>query len=1069
MTHKTNYTKKLAAWLHDPAEKQLVLMRDPVGHEGGTIVEVGKAIGLPTRPAMHKKNGQWVELNYDKLKQDKSVHVADCLAAAADRPNWPRGDDAKRYPKFESVHFTKEPELIHPLSGECLKLGPLNLDIGVDSIKAVSQSHFESLIQDDDEKAGEELRKTFLAFWRFGPEAGKDADQLGALWNMLPADSRTPDHSIWSHVDTVSAIHTALEGDETGPDQPALLVMSFGPVQSFIGQARSTSDLWAGSHLLSSLVWEAMKPIISHLGPDCMVFPALRGVPVVDQWLMQRDVGGDAFVQLFENIDSELLADRTDTNPLFAASLPNKFMAIIPSRQSVSLAEHALAAIKNAVKAWAREAAKLAFETAGVPMTDATHAQIHQQLLGFPEAYWAAATWPVNGADPTDTDALMNGYKDVSAAAKQLHAALDQIHPDLKTQGVFQDATWKVLTKELKLDGVQFWAPNTGILYPAVYELAERSLGAAKATRPFAPLLEEGHRCTLTGEAEWLTHDRALLGLNRKDRNDGEKQSVWGRLAQKKKSWVKPGEHLGAIATLKRLWPTLFAERISDLTGGTVRRFVVSTHALALSTTLEKLADPNQPLTTAQRSALQALAATAADYDNVTLPKALMRTLYQRGKLSETEQMTLRKLPDMLENPPDDAAQAQHLNSTIRQLLGDSRPETYYALILMDGDRMGGWLAGNEDEYKLRYRETWHSSVLAEMQNLEMREKHQKEQTTALRQYLDTKRPVSPGRHGAISQALNDFSTHLARHVVEDCCKGKLLYAGGDDVLALVAVDDLFDCMQLLRLAYSGIAPSDAMQLGERIGTLQPGGSAKQRKLLLDKGFGLLPGRRLTDDHFAPSRLMTLMGHKATASMGAVVAHHSAPLGMVLRELRAAESRAKNTPRGKNGKGEDINRDAFCLRVLKRGGGEVNVTSPWWPVNTTTQQPDTAQSALALMKQLAEQLALTDFSRGAIYKAQLWFEGLTDDAKDAKSAVWRAQMTSSLAYQFKRQKGSAELARQVVDFVCDVMQPARPKTAIENFLVTSEFFAREARSFKDKAMQIKREANSPNPSEEATA
>ena len=1037
MTHKTDYTKKLAAWLHDPAEKQLVLMRDREGHEGGTSRRLLHALEISSRL-------------FDKR--------ADHLAAAADRPNWPRGDDAKRYPKFEAVHFTREPELIHPLSGECLKLGPLNLDIGVDNIKAVSQSHFEGLIQDDDEKSGEELRKTFLAFWRFGPEVGKDADQLGVLWNMLPADSRTPDHSIWSHVDTVSAIHTALAGDETGPDQPALLVMSFGPVQGFIGQARSTSDLWAGSHLLSSLVWEAMKPIVSHLGPDCMVFPGLRGVPVVDRWLMQRDVGGDAFVQLFENIDSELLADRTDTNPLFAASLPNKFMAIVPSKQAAALAEHAVAAIKNAAKTWAREAARLAFEAAGVPMTDATHAQIAQQLAGFPEAYWAVATWPVNGADPADAEAFMNGYKDVSAAAKQLHTALDQIHPDLKTQGVFQEATWKVLTKELKLDGLQFWAPNTGILYPAVYELAERSLGAAKATRPFAPLLEEGHRCTLTGEAEWLTHDRALLGLNRKDRNSGDTQSVWAKLARNKKSWVKPGEHLGAIATLKRLWPTMFAERISDLTGGTVRRFVVSTHALALSTTLEKLADPAQPLTTDQRSALQVLAATAADYDNVTLPKALLRTLYQRGQLSEAEQMTLRKLPDMLENPPDDATQAQHLERTIRQLLGDSRPETYYALILMDGDRMGGWLAGNEDDYKLCYRETWHSSVLAEMQNLETREKHQKEQGDAVRRYLDTKRPVSPGRHGAISQALNDFSTHLARHVVEDCCKGKLLYAGGDDVLALVAVDDLFDCMQLLRLAYSGIAPSDAMRLSDRIGTLQPGGSGRQRKLLLNKGFGLLSGR-----------LMTLMGVKATASMGAVVAHHSAPLGMVLRELRAAESRAKNTPRGKNGKGEDTNRDAFCLRVLKRGGGEVNVTSPWWPVNATTQQPDTSQSALALMKQLAEQLALTDFSRGAIYKAQLWFEGLTDDAQDAKSAVWRAQISTSLAYQFKRQKGSAELARQVVDFVCDVMHPAHPKTAIENFLVTSEFFAREARSFQDIARQTKRDDQTPNPSEEAIA
>jgi CRISPR-associated protein Cmr2 len=983
----TDYTKKLAAWLHDPAEKQLVLMRDREGHENGTSRRLREALEISSK-------------EFDKR--------ADWLASAADRPSWPRGDDAARYPQFEAVKFTREAELIHPLSGARLKPGSLDLDVGVDQIKALSQAHFESLIQGDDD------RKTFLAYWRFGPEAGRDAAELGVLWPMLPADSRVPDHSIWAHVDTVSAIHTAIAGDENGQDKPALLVMSFGPVQGFIGQARSTSDLWAGSHLLSSLVWEAMKPIVSHLGPDVMVFPALRGVPVVDQWLMEKEVGGDAFVKLFEGIDSELLSERSDNNPLFAASLPNKFMAIVPSRQASVLAERAIAAVRHAAKTWTLDAAQRAFDAAGVRLNEVTRAQINAQLLGFPEAYWAAAEWPMDG----------DGCRDVGAASTRLRAALDTIHPELKKQGVFQDSVWKVLTRELKLEGLKFWEPNTGILYPAVYELAERALGAAKATRPFDTFLEEGHRCTLTGESEWLTDDRSLLGLNRKER---DARSIWSKLAKVKKSWVKPGEHLGAMATLKRLWPTVFSERVAQLTGGDVRRFVVSTHALALSTSLEKLADSSLStgLTTDQQSALLALASPASEYDAVTLPKSLMRKLH---RLPQAQQDILRKLPAMLESNQDDMEGGYHLDGHLNRLFGDCRPETYYALILMDGDRMGGWLAGNEDEYKLAYRDTWHSKVLAEMDKHERRD-------AQLKAYLDTKRPVSPARHGAISQALNDFSTRLARHVVEDCCKGKLLYAGGDDVLALVAVDDLFDCMQLLRLAYSGIAPHDNMSLGERIGALRSGGTRSQHKLLLDKGFGLLDGR-----------LMTLMGHKATASMGAVVAHHSAPLGMVLRELRAAEGRAKNTVR-KNGQGKDSDRDAFCLRVLKRGGGEVNVTSPWWPVQTD-QQPDTSKSALALMKLLATKLALTDFSRGAIYRAQLWFEGLTDNAQDCKNPLWKAQMAQSLAVQFYRQKGDAAVAHQIVDFICDVMRPERPKAAIENFLVTSEFFAREARAFR---------------------
>jgi CRISPR-associated protein Cmr2 len=982
MTAMTHYAKKLAAWLHDPAEKQLVLMRDPEGHEGGTSRRLRQALGIAAAA-------------FDQR--------ADHLAAAADRPNWPRGEDAGRYPQFESVRFSREAELIHPLSGESLKLPKLGLDISVDEIKAVSQAHFESLIQADDP----DLRKTFLAFWRFGPEAGQHATELGVLWPMLPADSRTPDHSIWAHNDTVSAIHTALAGDEQGPDQPALLVMSFGPVQGFISQSRSTSDLWAGSHLLSSLVWEAMRPIVSHLGPDAVVFPALRGVPVVDAWLM--DEGGDAFVNLFDGIESDLLADRSDTNPLFAASLPNKFMAIVPARQAAALAEKATFAIRQAARRWATEAAERAFSAAGMVLTEVTRQQIEDQLRGFPEASWAAATWPIVG----------NDCPDLRSASVQLHHALDSIHPQLKKHGIFDDSIWKVLTRELQLDGLRFWQPNTGILYPAVYELAERTLAASKATKHFGPLLQEGHRCTLTGEAEWLTHDRSLLGLNRRDRDS---RSVWGKLAQAKKSWVKPGEHLSAIATLKRLWPVLFAEQVSRYTGGQVRRFVVSTHALALSTTLDKLA---QGMDTEQQAALQVLASPASAFDPVTLPKSLMTALH---KLPTTQQDTLKRLPALLEAQQDATDGGYHLDEPLRRLLGNERPETYYALILMDGDRMGGWLAGNEDEYKLAFRQTWHSKVLAEMDKYQRRD-------ARLTEYLNAKRPVSPARHGAISQALNDFSTRLARHVVEDCCKGKLLYAGGDDVLALVAVDDLFDCMQLLRLAYSGIAPDASMGLGERIGKLQPGGAANQGQLLLNQGFGLLGGR-----------LMTLMGHKATASMGAVVAHHTAPLGMVLRELRAAESRAKNTPRGKNARGEDINRDAFCLRVLKRGGGEVSVTSPWWQVDHG--QPDTTQTALSLMKQLAQQLALTDFSRGAIYRAQLWFEGLTDDAADAKSAVWREQMAASLAYQFSRQKGDPVVARRVVDFVCDVIQPQHPRSAIDNLLVTSEFFAREARAFR---------------------
>jgi CRISPR-associated protein Cmr2 len=111
--------------------------------------------------------------------------------------------DAGRYPAWEQVRFTSDPVIIHPLSGETIELAPLAADIGAAEAKAVRLDHFQRLIQDDPHKA-------FLAFWRFGPELRHWAPEVGNLWKTLPADLRTPDHSIWSHVDSVSALATAL-------------------------------------------------------------------------------------------------------------------------------------------------------------------------------------------------------------------------------------------------------------------------------------------------------------------------------------------------------------------------------------------------------------------------------------------------------------------------------------------------------------------------------------------------------------------------------------------------------------------------------------------------------------------------------------------------------------------------------------------------------------------------------------------------------------------------------------------------------------------------------------------
>ena len=53
-----------------------------------------------------------------------------------------------------------------------------------------------------------------------------------------------------------------------------LLLFQMGPVQEFIAQAATPSDLWAGSYLLSDLILVGIKSIPDY--ENALVFPNLK-------------------------------------------------------------------------------------------------------------------------------------------------------------------------------------------------------------------------------------------------------------------------------------------------------------------------------------------------------------------------------------------------------------------------------------------------------------------------------------------------------------------------------------------------------------------------------------------------------------------------------------------------------------------------------------------------------------------------------------------------------------------------------------------------------------------------
>src|SRR5690606_22767849 len=111
---------------------------------------------------------------------------------------------------------------------------------------------------------------------------------------------------------------------------------------------------------------------------------------------------------------------------------------------------------------------------------------------------------------------------------------------------------------------------------------------------------------------------------------------------------------------------------------------------------------------------------------------------------------------------------------------------------------LGAWLScQSEQAGRPSYGELWHPEVANQV----------KAEFPDLERYFGTQAAPSPAYHGAISAVLNGLSLDVFPAVVEQAFSGKILYAGGDDLLAMVSVRDLLPLLLALRCVFSGELP----------------------------------------------------------------------------------------------------------------------------------------------------------------------------------------------------------------------------------------------------------------------
>ena len=299
---QVDWDQLLLVYLHDPIDKAL----DIRGHE--------------SRAARYASRALDRDVTRNEIKG--SASLADSLAAIAERIPMPTaGPNGERAVGLEDGRI----EVRHPVSAQKDVLEGLAIDKA--GVLEVIDSIMDGL---------PDPHRRFLALWRFFSE--RLAERLGAKFARLPADTRVPDHTLIQHADITSGIWASREGAHGG----TYLSLSLGPVQSFIEAARSVRDLWSGSAILSWLIFQGIRPVLETLGPTALVYPALRGNPLMDLWL--RDHAGlDAL------IPEPSVASRR------SPSLPNRFVALVPWGSNGAEA-HALAdACEQAVRAaWRR-------------------------------------------------------------------------------------------------------------------------------------------------------------------------------------------------------------------------------------------------------------------------------------------------------------------------------------------------------------------------------------------------------------------------------------------------------------------------------------------------------------------------------------------------------------------------------------------------------------------------------------------------------------------------------------------------------------------------------------------
>lgn len=866
-THTRFWRVKLLSYLHDLPDKTLNIPE----HEEKAEQAIKDIFGSE----LDNVSPEQRKADWDIVKK------ADIWASMTDRLQLPKGSIEEFRP--EKLLF------VHPFSGKELdfNLGgheeSLISKINNENIRTTISAEFIRL--KEQKKWGRDFRRMFFSLFYILK------NDLSAKYRnlcLLPADTRNPNHTIFQHLDLCSAFAGARINPETGEDdKPCLFSFWTTGVQNFIKSARSSRDLWAGSYWLSAFVAHIIARVARDLGPDSILAPDIHHQQLVSYLIFGRDNWEEMLEDGF-GYPQDKLSEFIDPEQFIIPNLPNMFTAIVPESWLLKAEDR----IKSAVKEFNEE---LAFGLVKL-FADKYDAKLDKEKLQ--KDLSGSFGWDFAGLSLPDNEEF-EAYREVFLKNVGSIDIAEKV--DLRSE---------MLPEEMRYKGK---APA-----PSAYHMYSSHL---------ATLREEKKRWRHFSQNEGAYDDKCSIGSGLEilcppgAAGEGSRK-FWDKIHKINPVLVKDKERLGPVGAVKRFFFDCYMKEKMSFSREGIKGYYdrnlkilrsypsledisLSGFKMAVSREIEAIPEIKPYLQAAENLSIEigksslhseckeqlylaefALSSIKTAIKERNLTPEYTKNL-QKFMSFGAAWFSVSKLKELLGKEISASIGAdiwrtyeKSLSKMRKKILQDGSFDSelpflsngrYYAVLMFDGDSLSKWLQGEQGPASLEQvhpdiRDKYCEAVKGTLGN----------DYAKIKDYC----AISPAYHKSISEALGNFSVGVVREIVEKEFYGRLIYSGGDDVLAL-------------------LSPEKAVACAHRIAELFS-------RDFLDK------------DEFCKAATPVLMGSLATGSCGIVFSPLRHPFALALDEARDAEKGAKNA--GKNG---------YELRVLRHGGNSLIYNSKW--------------------------------------------------------------------------------------------------------------------------------------------